>query len=154
QGRILFVNRQIERLSGYSRDELLGDRVETLVPARLRRTHEANRDSYVAHAATRPMGSNLDIKFRRKDGSEFPADIALSPLRGDDGMRVVASIRDITERHRSRARLEAVLQISESILRGQETADVLKLVAISARQLAEAALATIAVPAADDRLVI
>ena len=147
QGRIVFANGHAERLSGYSRQELEGSGIETLVPERFRSGHHARRVGYISsEPSARPMGTELDIRFRRKDGSEFPADIALSPLRTPEGLQVVAAIRDVTERQRARERLEAVLEILDGILRGRETAEVLELVAQRARQLAGAALATIAIP--------
>jgi PAS domain S-box-containing protein len=152
-GRIVFANRHAERLSGYSRHELEGHRIEMLVPERFRSGHESNRADYLAsEPAARPMGTGLDIRFRRKDGSEFPADIALSPLQTPEGVQVFASIRDISERQRARERLESVLEILDGILRGRETEEVLSLVAQRALQLAGAELATIAVPSGADMM--
>ncbi len=153
QGRILFANGQAEQMSGYSREELTGSRIEMLVPERLRGGHQDKRSSYLAHApVSRAMGSGLDIRFRRKDGTEFPADIALSPLRSGDRIRIVASIRDITERQHANDRLEALREVSEAILRGGEPESVLQLVAARARELAAADLAIVAVPVSADRL--
>ena len=154
QGRIESVNINLEQLSGYSREELIGNPIETLVPERFRGGHRGVRENYMSSdPRVRHMGSGLDIRFRRKDGSEFPADIALSPIRSPGGLRVLASVRDITESRRARARLEAVLEISEAILRGQDAGRVLKLVATRARELAGATLATVATPAAGRRLI-
>jgi PAS domain S-box-containing protein len=97
QGRITFVNRQTELMSGFSREELLGRPVETLVPPDLATVHRAHRQRYSATPTTRSMGSGLNIRLRRKEGSEFPADIALSPLKTSAGPLVVATIRDTTE---------------------------------------------------------
>jgi PAS domain S-box-containing protein len=97
-GRVVRANRRAEALSGYSREELLGLPVEQLVPESLRAAHVDLRTSYRDSPAVRVMGAHQDIRFRRRDGSEFPADIALSPLTGEAGMLVVASIRDLTER--------------------------------------------------------
>jgi PAS domain S-box-containing protein len=97
-GRIVLVNAQTERLFGYMRAELVGQNVEMLVPANLRERHRLQRQFYLAHPTLRPMGLNADLKGQRKDGSEFPVEIGLSPL-GADGVRLVyASVRDITER--------------------------------------------------------
>jgi len=97
-GRIVFVNGQTVALSGYSREELLGMSVDELVPDEMRPRHARHRESYEREPGVRPMGSHLDIRFRRRDGSEFPADIALSPLRTERGLLTVASVRDVTER--------------------------------------------------------
>jgi PAS domain S-box-containing protein len=110
-GRIVRVNQAAETLSGYSRDELAGMAVENLVPEALRRGHEAHRTAYQQAPSFRTMGTHLDIRFRRRDGSEFPADIALSPVVTDQGVQVVASVRDITERKRA----------EEELLRAQES---------------------------------
>ncbi len=100
-GLIMLVNTQTEALFGYGRDELLGKPVEILLPERLRKRHAAQRAGYSSHPRTRPMGSGLDIVGRRKDGSEFPADVVLSPLEREAGIVVTAIVRDITERKRA-----------------------------------------------------
>ncbi|HXF52237.1 MAG TPA: PAS domain S-box protein [Dehalococcoidia bacterium] len=97
-GRIVIVNRQAERLFGYSRDELVGQPVELLVPQALREAHEAHRRGYMERPATRPMGIGLELSARRRDGSEVPVEISLSPLETADGLLVTSIIRDISER--------------------------------------------------------
>jgi PAS domain S-box-containing protein len=109
-GRVVRVNRQAESLSGYSREELAGMPVEELVPEALRASHVAHRAAYRRAPAARSMGGHLDIRFRRRDGSEFPVDIALSPVATDQGVLVVAAVRDITERKRAE---EELLQAQE-----------------------------------------
>jgi len=106
-GRIVLANRQAESVSGYSREELRGRSVEDLVPDGLRQQHLEHRLAYLARPTVRQMGSHLDIRFRRRDGSEFPADIALSPIRNEGELLVVASVRDITERKQAEAELLA-----------------------------------------------
>jgi PAS domain S-box-containing protein len=101
EGRVARVNRRAEDLSGYTRNELLGMVVEQLIPDALRGGHAAHRSAYQRAPAVRAMGAHLDIRFRRKDGSEFPADIALSPVATEDGVLVVAAVRDITERRQA-----------------------------------------------------
>ncbi|MBX3359498.1 MAG: response regulator [Phycisphaeraceae bacterium] len=103
EGRIILVNRQAEQLLGYSRDEMLGRAVEMLVPERVRAAHPAMRRSYHESAGVRPMGSGMELAAVRKDGSEFPVEISLSPLRipGRAGLCVCSSMRDITERRKA-----------------------------------------------------
>ena len=104
-GRVVRVNRLAESLSGYSRDELMGMAVDELVPEALRAAHVTHRTAYQGQPVVRSMGTHLDIRFRRKDGSVFPADIALSPVMTEQGVLIVASVRDITERKRAEEEL-------------------------------------------------
>ena len=97
-GRIALVNAQAERLFAYPRDELLGQRVEMLIPERFRRQHAAHRGLYAASPRTRAMGTGLELYGRRKDGSEFPVEISLSPLVTEQGTLFSSAIRDVTER--------------------------------------------------------
>jgi PAS domain S-box-containing protein len=96
-GRIELVNAQTERLFGYPRGELLGQPVEKLVPERFQ-AHSAHRTGYSSNPQVRPMGVGLELYGRRKDGTEFPVEISLSPLETPEGVLVSAAIRDITAR--------------------------------------------------------
>lgn len=101
KGQIVLVNTQTEQLFGYSRQELLGQLVEILIPKRHQMSHPAQRQSYFQQPRTRPMGTGRDLFGMRKDGSEFPVEISLSPLETDEGVLVSSSIRDITEHKRT-----------------------------------------------------
>ncbi len=100
RGRIVLVNAEAERMFGYARDELLGKPVEVLVPERIRRHHPANVKSFHASPRLRPMGQAQDLFGHCKDGSEFPVEISLSPIRYQDQTLVVAGIRDVTDRRK------------------------------------------------------
>jgi PAS domain S-box-containing protein len=98
QGKIVLVNAQAEKLFGYSREELLSQAVETLIPAQFKPNHGNFRTGYFDDPKTRPMGAGRDLTAQRKDGNTFPAEISLSPLETEEGTLVMAAIRDITER--------------------------------------------------------
>ncbi|MGH7860470.1 MAG: PAS domain-containing protein, partial [Candidatus Binatia bacterium] len=117
-GRILFVNREGERSFGYRREELVGQPVEVLLPERFRAAHGFHRGSYLALPRTRPMGAGLDLVARRRDGSEFPVEISLSPLETADGLIVTAIVRDVTARRAADRRLrdrERQLQTAQQV---------------------------------------
>jgi PAS domain S-box-containing protein len=96
-GRIVLVNTQTERVFGYLREDLLGQPVEILIPERFHGNHVSHRVSYSDNPHTRPMGIGLDLSARRRDGSEFPVEISLSPMETEAGRLVTAIIRDTSE---------------------------------------------------------
>ncbi len=110
EGRIALVNAQVERLFGYTREELLGQPVEIFVPERFRSAHVGHRWAYSSAPRTRPMGASLDLCGRRKDGSEFPVEISLSPMETEEGLLITAIIRDITERKQAEDRIQRNLE--------------------------------------------
>jgi PAS domain S-box-containing protein len=100
KGRITRMNDQAQTMFGYTRRELVGKRIEVLIPARFRDRHVEHRRNYVSAPRVRAMGIDLDLSALRKDGSEFPADIMLSPVNTDRGPMVIATVRDVTEHKR------------------------------------------------------
>ncbi len=106
-GHIRFVNAQAEHVLGYRSEELLGQEVEVLIPQRYRETHRRYRERFVAMPEVRKMGRGLTLYARRKDGSELPVDISLSPFSSPEGLTVTTIIRDVTEREENLARVQA-----------------------------------------------
>jgi len=100
RGVIVQANSQTEAMFGYTRDELIGQRVEILVPERQRISHDQHRSDFHARPKIRRMGSGLDLRGRRRDGSEIPVEISLSPIGTGDQMIVLTAIRDISDRKR------------------------------------------------------
>jgi PAS domain S-box-containing protein len=101
EGKIVLVNVQTERMFGYDRQELLGQPMQMLVPERFQEQNIERRVNFFLDPQTSPMGAGLDLSGVRKDGSEFPIEISLSPLDTDEGLLVTAAIRDVTERKRT-----------------------------------------------------
>ena len=105
-GRIAEVNGQVAKFFGYDRAELIGQAVEMLIPERFRNAHPGHRKEYTGHPQTRPMGIGLELRGLRKDGTEFPVDIMLSPVETPGGRVVLSVIRDLSEKKQAEEELE------------------------------------------------
>ncbi len=138
-GVVHYANRQVVALFGYSLEEVIGQGVEMLLPERFRSRHAAHRDGYMSHMRVRPMGQNLELYGRRRDSSEFPVEISLSPVSDGERPMVVAAIRDVSERHRIQRELVAAKAIAEQ---ARESADLARDIADRANQSKSRFLAT------------
>ena len=146
-GSIVHANRQAAELTGYTTEGLIGRLVEDLVPERARAAHRRLRTGLgEAGLPERPMGSGLDLVVLRSDGREVPVDIALSTIETPAASYVLASMRDVTERFETDARLRAAVEVNDALLAGRDSDDILRLVCRHARELVQADLATIAAP--------
>jgi PAS domain S-box-containing protein len=115
-GRITLVNSQLERLFGYPREELLGQAVDLLVPQRYRAHHTMHRSGFFTQPRARAMGAGLELYGLRRDGSEFPVEISLSPLETEEGLFVSGAIRDATERRRLEQSLQDASRLKSEFL--------------------------------------
>jgi PAS domain S-box-containing protein len=122
-GTICFANPRAGAIFGAAAAELVGGAVDDLLPDAYRSGHAAHRARYLADPHPRPMGTGLELRARRRDGSELPVDISLSPLATDQGMRVIALVRDASDRvehERHRARLAAIVESSDHAIFSQD----------------------------------
>jgi len=104
-GHIVICNAHTEQLFGYSRAELMGQPIEILIPERLRKAHHGHRAAYLAAPSVREMGISGGFTARRKDGTEFPVDVSLGPLKTDKGDWVISTVRDVSERKKIEAQV-------------------------------------------------
>lgn len=112
EGVVCFANRQASALFGYAHEELIGKQLERLIPERFRGRHTSHRQGYFAAPRLRPMGAGLTLFARHRDGREFPVEISLSPVAADRPL-VAAAIRDVTERKRVEAELQAAREAAD-----------------------------------------
>jgi PAS domain S-box-containing protein len=115
-GRVVLINTQAERMFGYTREELLGQTIETLVPARFQQLHPTHRTGYSHAPRSRPMGSGLELYGLHKNGTEFPVEISLSPLETEEGVLVTAAIRDISELREQYRRVQEANRLKSEFL--------------------------------------
>ena len=135
-GKIVIVNSQTEILFGYSRQELIGQPVEILIPARLEGLHVNHRASFFAEPHVRPMGAGQELLGKRKNGTEFSVEISLSPLRTPQGLFVTSAVRDITERKHAEEQIKKLnAELGEALRRAERLGATGELATNMARQI-------------------
>jgi PAS domain S-box-containing protein len=116
QGRIILASKQTSVIFGYTRDELIGQTVEMLLPKRFRGQHIHNRKEYARHPETKHMSDRPTLIGMRTDGTEFPAEVNLSPIETEEGILVSAAIRDVTQRQRLERKLTSTIQTQSTLV--------------------------------------
>lgn len=109
-GKIILANSELEKMFGYDRDELLDKQIEDLVPSRFRAKHPGYRENFAQSPSKRQMGAGRDLAGLRKDGTEIPVEIGLNHIQAGDGVFMIASIVDITERKRQEERFRTIVE--------------------------------------------
>lgn len=138
-GKMVVVNSQTEILFGYSRQELIGQPVEILIPARLDHIHVRHRASFLAEPYVRPMGAGQELLGKRKNGTEFPVEISLSPLRTPQGLFVTSAVRDITERKHAEEQIKKLnAELGEALRRAERLGATGELATNMAREIENA----------------
>jgi len=120
QNKVVLVNAQFEKIFGYSQDEIVGKKLDILVPDRYKKNHTRMVQKFFEYPNVRPMGSHLEIYAKKKDGGEFPVDISLSPLQTDEELLVTAAVRDITKRKEAEEQIELnyyIQKVTNSMLK-------------------------------------
>ena len=135
-GVIHYANRQVSALFGFAHDDIIGHQVEQLMPERYRSRHLGHREGYIRNVRLRPMGQGLELFGQRRDGTEFPIEISLSPIEGGDRILAAAAIRDVTDRKRVEAELTVARESAE---RARAAADQARQIADEARESADRA---------------
>jgi PAS domain S-box-containing protein len=135
-GVIRYANRQVSALFGFAHDDIIGQQVEQLMPERYRARHLDHRETYIRNVRPRPMGEGLELLGRRRDGTEFPVEISLSPIESHGRILAAAAIRDVTDRKRVEAEL---ILARESAERARAAADQARQSADEARESADRA---------------
>jgi PAS domain S-box-containing protein len=139
EGKIVVGNSQAEILFGYGRQEMLGQPVEMLMPAHFSAQHEKYRTGYVSEPRVRPMGAGLELLGKKKNGTEFPVEIMLSPLRTPQGLFVTSAIRDITERKKTAEQISKLnADLGEALRRSDKLAATGRMAATIAHEIKNA----------------